>query len=277
MKITEYPAVTKLTTDNVFLVDGPEGTKKIAGTDLPFAIMNICGPEMHRMVFRGKNLGSTLTVDQISAIQNGTFEDLWLGDYWEINSVKWRIADFNYWRGTGDTEFTNNHLVIIPDGNLYTGKMNDTNVTSTGYKGSAMHTTGLTNAISAIDAAFPNRVLTHREYITTTVASGIATAGEWADSKVDLMNEPMVLGAYITTPASTGTAAVKRYTNSAKQLALFAVAPHFINMNAEGTRLSYWLRDVASDTAFVRVTTYGPSTETNASLEHGVRPAFAIG
>lgn len=277
MKITDYPQITTLTANNVFVVDGPEGTKQIKAEDAPFALMNVANVVMHRQIFRGKNLGTSVTTEQKTAIQNGTFTDLWLGDYWVINGVNWRIADFDYWYYGGDTSFTNHHLVIIPDTNLYSAKMNDTSTTSGGYKGSAMYTTNLTNAKSTINSAFGDAVLTHREYITNTVTSGYPSNGEWVNSTVELPNELMIYGSYIYTPAGDGTIVVKRHTISNSQLALFSVAPQYIHVTPTGQRISYWLRDVVSDSRFSRVTEYGGINETAASLEYGVRPVFPIG
>lgn len=277
MKITEYPSVTTLADSDLFLLDGTGGTRTIAGSNIPYALLDLIGPEAHRMFFRGKNLGTSLTTPQKTAIQNGTFADLWLGDYWEIGGVKWRIADFDYWYNCGDTAFTSHHLVIVPDTNLYTAKINDTSITTGGYVGSQMYTTNLATAKSTITSAFGSSVLSHREYLINTVADGYPSAGAWTDSTVELMNEPMVYGCYVNTPAGNGTIVPKRYTNSQTQLALFRVKPEFINSNEAGTRMSYWLRDVVSASRFARVTDYGPATETAPSLDYGVRPAFAIG
>lgn len=277
MKITEYPSASKINSSDVFLMDGTEGTRIISGADLPYAIMNLCGPQMRRMVYRGKSLGASLTIEQKTAIQNGTFDDLWLGDYWTISGVNWRIADFDYWFNRGDTAFVSHHLAIVPETNLYTAKMNDTSTTAGGYVGSQMYTTHLTNAKSTITTAFGTNVLNHREYLTNQVTSGYPSAGAWTGSTVELLNEPMVYGYYNASPASTGTVTPKRYTNSGNQLALFAVCPKFINSTSDNQRLSYWLRDVVSAERFARVTDYGPVTDTAASLEYGVRPVFALG
>lgn len=277
MKISEYPAIASLTEDNIMLVDGNGGTKKISVSDFILAALDLTGVENHRRIIRGKNLGSTLTAEQKTAIQNGTFSGLWLGDYWEINGVKWRIADFDYWYNKGDTAFTNHHLVIVPDTNLYTGKINDTSVTTGGYTGSKMYTTYLATAKSTISSIFGSNLLSHREYLINAVTSGYPSAGAWVDSSVELMNEPMVFGSYVNTPGGDGTTIPKRHTNSQTQLALFAAAPAFINATPDGQRISYWLRDIVSASRFVRVTETGASTETAPSLEYGVRPAFAIG
>lgn len=277
MKISEYSPITKFTSDNIFLVDGDAGTKNILVGDAILAMLHLTSVENHRRIFRGKNLGNVLTSTQKTAIQTGTFEDLWLGDYWEINGVNWRIVDFDYWYNQGDTAFTSHHLVIMPDTSLYTAKMNDTSSTTGGYKGSQMYTTNLGSAKTAITSAFSTNVLSHRDYLITAVTTGVPSAGEWGDSTVELPNEIMIYGSSVYTPASNGTTIVKRYTTGRTQLALFNVAPKFINSTEGGQRTNYWLRDVASDQRFVCVTDYGPVTDTAASLEYGVRPVFAIG
>lgn len=278
MKISEYPSISAFTEDNIFLADGDQGTKKILVTDAILAALHLISSENHRRIFRGKNLGSSITGPQLSAIQDGSFKDLWLGDYWEINGVKWRIADFDYWYNCGDTPFSSHHLVVMPDAPLYTAKMNESSTTAGGYVGSQMYTANLATAKSTVTTAFGERVLKHREYLINAVTSGYPSAGAWTDSTVELPNEIMIYGSSVYTPASDGTIIVKRYTASRVQLALFQVCPKFISLSpSNGVRINYWLRDVASDQRFARVTDYGPVTDTAASLEYGVRPVFAIG
>ena len=277
MKIAEYPQVTKLVADDIILIDGTDGTRTIPAANLPYAAMHLCGPQMHRMVFRGKQIGTTMTSEQRTAIQDGTFEDLWLGDYWFINGVNWRIADFNYWYGKGDQALTAPHIVIVPDTSLGTAKMNSTSTTTGGYTGSEMYTTNLEPAKTAATNAFGEDIMTHREYLINGVTNGVPTAGAWTDSKIDLMNEPMVYGAYVNTPASNGTVTAKRYTNSQTQLALFQLCPQFINAAISTQRVGYWLRDVVSAERFACVTDYGPVLDTDASLEYDIRPVFAVG
>ena len=65
----------------------------------------------HNSVFRGKYLGTSVTAEQHAQIAAGTFKDLYIGDYWTINGVNWRIAHFDYWLRTGDTECTKHHIV----------------------------------------------------------------------------------------------------------------------------------------------------------------------
>ena len=277
MKITEYAAVTSLSNDNIFLVDGNLGTKKILVGDALLSILHLTSVDNHRMVMRGKNLGDVVTAQQKSSIQDGSFTDLWLGDYWQIGGINWRIADFDYWYNCGDTPLLSHHLVIIPEAPIGTAVMNDTSTTTGGWTGSKMRMTNMAEAKSTIQTAFGENLLTHREYLINVVTTGYPSAGEWEDSDIELMNEPMVFGSYIYTPAGNGTVIVKRYTNSQRQLALFRAAPKFINQTEAGQRIEYWLRDIASDQKFACVMSYGPVTDALASLEYGIRPVFAIG
>lgn len=272
MKITEYPSVSVMKNLDVTLIDGEDGTRTIKGADLAYAMLALAGTPGRRLLYRGKRLGTSLSIEQKVMIQDGTFDNFFLGDYWEINGVIWRIADFDYWYNFGNPRFTNHHLVIMPDTNLYSATMNDSSVTTGGYVGSKMYTTNLAQAKSAVTAAFKDAVLTHKEYLTNEMTNGYASNGAWYDSSVDLPNEVMIYGSYIYNSDSDGSTDVKRYTNSNTQLAIFRAKPDYM-VTAEG----FWLRDVASSTHFARVDTYGGATKTGAANSYGVRPVFAIG
>ena len=285
MKITDYGKVTSLANENVFVLDGPDGTKGILASDLAQALLNILpvdnlmdvvkgelAPEMHRNIFRGKYLGSSVTAAQKAAIKAGTFDDLYVGDYWTIGGVNWRIVDINYWMRCGDTDFTTPHLVIMPDNKLYTAQMNRTNITNGGYVGSLMYTTNLETAKTTIANAFGDMVRTHHEYLTNAVTNGYASASAWYVSTVELPNEIMMYGNYVHTPAGNGSVIPARHTINKSQLALFKLVPKFIH-----NRDYFWLRDVVSAARFAGVGASGPAAFDNASVSRGVRPVFAIG
>jgi len=103
------------------------------------------------------------------------------------------------------------------------------------------------------------------------VTNGKPSGGEWKDSAVDLMNEPMVYGSYIFTPANDGSTIPTLYTVSKTQLALFSHAPEFIC-----NRANWWLRGVVSSAHFAYVNSGGACHYYSASHSYGVRPAFAI-
>lgn len=227
----------------------------------------------HNSIYRGKNLGTTVTEEQWEAISSGTFTDLYIGDYWVIGGVNWRIAAFDYYLNCGDTSFTKHHAVIVPDTCLYSAQMNTTNVTTGAYKGSAMYTANLTQAKSTINSAFgSSHVLSHRIYLSNATSNGRASAGEWTDSTVDLMCEHMVYGSGIFSPVSDGSNVPNNYRVEKGQLPLFALEPSRIC-----NRDTWWLRDVITAAAFANVDAGGRAYYYGASDSRGVRPAFCIG
>ena len=237
----------------------------------------ISGAGAHNAIYRGKYLGSSVSAEQYAAISAGTFDDLYIGDYWTIGSVNYRIAAFDYWLRTGDTECTTHHVVIVPDTALVNGKMNSTNITTGAYIGSDMYTgansnTALATAKSTIKTAFgESHILSHKEYFQNAVTDGHETGGAWYASDIDLMNENMVYGTNIFQPRANGSAVYNAYTIDKSQLPLFAHDPSKITIRA-----GWWLRGVVSATAFAYVDSYGNASSAGASASLGVRPAFAI-
>ena len=272
MKITEFPNAKKLTSDNVFLIDGTNGTKNIFVGDAIIAMLGMTSTNLHRSIFRGKYLGASVTTEQTAHIQDGTFEDLWLGDYWTINGYDWVIGDFDYWYNTGDTVFLKHHLLIVPRKSLYNAQMNTTNVTTGAYVGSAMYTSNLGNAKTIINNAFGSKVLTHREHLTNAVSNGYPSGSAWYDSTVELMTECMVYGHLSFSPTPTGSIIPSIYTIDKMQIALFQFAPTVLSI-----RETIWLRDIVSASNFADVDSAGYADCFSASYSFGVRPAFCIG
>ena len=274
-KLTDYSAVTRLTSGNIFVVDGTGGTKKITAPNAAAELAGLVSATEHRNTFRGKSLGTNVTQAQKTAISSGSFDDLFIGDYWSINSVNWTIADMDYFYNTGDdAALTKHHLVIVPDRSLTSAPMNESNTTQNGYVGSKMRTeTLIGEAVKGkIEAAFHSMLIKHKEYLVNAVTDGHASGGAWFDAEVELMNEIMVYGCHILTPMSTGTVAAYGYTVAKQQLALFALNPRAVNIRAW-----YWLRDVRSASGFCDVSGYGYANNYYASNSAGVRPYFLIG
>ena len=278
-KIVNYSEITALLETSVFLTDGGSGTKKISGKKLLQALAEVSDDvNLHKNVYGGRSLGTSVTADQWAQITAGTFHGMLVGDYWTINGVKWIIADFDYWLHCGDTECVKHHLVMIPETCLYNAKMNDTNITTGAYVGSLMYTTNLASAKSTIDTAFGSaHILSHRERLANAVTDGVETGGAWVDSKVELMNEIMVYGSNIFHNCINGTRWPDgNYTIDKTQLALFRLDNTKIVAFYNNNRASWWLRDVTSSTAFADVYAYGNAGSSGASNSYGVRPAFGI-
>ncbi len=226
----------------------------------------------HNATYRGKALGSVVTAEQWAAIANGTFTDLYIGDYWTIGGINYRIAAFDYYLRSGDTDTTTHHVTLVPDTNMYTHVMNDTNTTEGAYVGSKMYTEGLAQAKTTINNAFgAAHILKHRRHLQNAVTNGYSIGGAWYDSTVELMTEQNVYGGVIFGNCENGTAWPNLYTNDKSQYPLFAMRPDMIS-----ARNTFWLRDVASASVFCNVAYNGNANANHASLSRGVRPAFSI-
>ena len=201
---------------------------------------------------------------------NPKFTDLYIGDYWVINGVTYRIAAFDYYYNCGDTNFTKHHVVIVPDTSLYKAQMNTSNVTTGGYTGSAMYKSNLAQAKTTIKAAFGSaHVLTKRELLTNAVNGNTPSGWAWFDSDVELMNEVQAYGS-VAWGAHDGNG--YNVASGDGQFPLF-----MFDRTKLHNREDYWLRDVASATLFSYVGLGGCATDSGASASLGVRPAFCIG
>lgn len=253
-----------------------------------YAQVNARNAGSHNSIYRGKNLGTSVTAEQWAFIQAGAFTDMYIGDYWVINGITWRIAAFDYWLGFGDTACSTHHIVIVPDENLLaadgstTHYMNTSNVTTGAYIGSGFRSgtnadnssnTARSQCRAKAQAAFGNaHILTHREYFANAMSNGRQSSGSWYDSDIDLMNEIMVYGCPVFTPTSDGSTIPANYTIGNSQLPLFRLNhKHICN------RAYWWLRDAVSAAYFAVVNSHGYAHSTYASNAHiGVRPAFGI-
>ncbi|MCM1179414.1 MAG: hypothetical protein NC347_04100 [Clostridium sp.] len=277
-KITDLSRATKPTSSDLLLIETSEGTRAMNYENLSAPIIeeaeeNAARNLDNRNTYRGKNLGGSVTAAQKAAIQNGTFDDLFIGDYWTIGGVKWLIADMDYWYNCGDTAFTKHHLVIIPETALYNARMNASNTTEGGYVNSEMYKTGLDSAKATIASAFGSMVLTHREYLVNAVSNGKPSAGAWLDSTVELPNECMMYGHPHFAPACDGSTVPTLYTIDKTQFSLFALRPQLIVNRS----FNQWLRDVVSSASFANVNSDGGAHYDGAAYSRGVRPVFAIG
>lgn len=221
--------------------------------------------------YRGKYLGTSYTTEQQQAVASGTFEGLEIGDYWTIGGVSWRIAGFNYYLHTGTSELTTNHITIVPNTELYTHVMNDTNTTDGGYVGSKMYTEGLEQAKTIINNAFPGRVLNHRQMLCNATVDGKASGWAWYDSEVELMCENMIYGVSVFGDSDSGGGSGYNVGLGKSQLPLFSFRPDLVS-----NRQTFWLRDVASDSNFARVDAEGSAFVGGAGNLRGVRPVFSV-
>lgn len=278
-KFADLEAILSVTGTERMLIHDGNGVKVITvenlhkglQTDID-SVRNVLadGAAAHNCIYRGKNLGTSVTAKQYAAISSGKFTDLYIGDYWVIKGVTYRIAAFDYYYNCGDTNFTKHHVVIVPDTFLYKAQMNTSNVTTGGYTGSAMYKSNLAQAKTTIKAAFGSaHVLTKRELLTNAVNGNTPSGWAWFDSDVELMNEVQAYGS-VALGAHDGNG--YNVASGDGQFPLF-----MFDRTKLHNREDYWLRDVASATTFSLVGSGGYASSAYASYSLGVRPAFCIG
>lgn len=278
-KFADLEAILSVTGTEQMLIHDGNGVKVITVENLHKglqadidSVRNVLadGAAAHNCIYRGKNLGTSVTAEQYAVISSGKFTDLYIGDYWVINGVTYRIAAFDYYYNCGDTNFTKHHVVIVPDTSLYKAQMNTSNVTTGGYTGSAMYKSNLAQAKTTIKAAFGSaHVLTKRELLTNAVNGNTPSGWAWFNSDVELMNEVQAYGS-VAWGVHDGNG--YNVASGDGQFPLF-----MFDRTKLHNREDYWLRDVASATAFSYVYGYGGANNGDASVSFGVRPAFCIG
>lgn len=278
-KFADLEAILSVTGTEQMLIHDGNGVKVITvenlhkglQTDID-SVRNVLadGAAAHNCIYRGKNLGTSVTAEQYAAISSGKFTDLYIGDYWVIKGVTYRIAAFDYYYNCGDTNFTKHHVVIVPDTSLYKAQMNTSNVTTGGYTGSAMYKSNLAQAKTTIKAAFGSaHVLIKRELLTNAVNGNTPSGWAWFDSDVELMNEVQAYGS-VAWGVHDGNG--YNVASGDGQFPLF-----MFDRTKLHNREDYWLRDVASAPYFSNVITGGYASCNGASTSFGVRPAFCIG
>ena len=275
-------------------IAGTEETKAITPSTLSDVFKQLLIPlkypsaASHNALYRGKDLTSYFNSgDMSAAIANGTFDDIYPGDYiiksvtidgTAYNNIKWIVGDLDYHLHRGDTETTTHHVVLYPETNLGIARMNASDTTSEGYQGSEMWTTTIPKYATGIINAFGSgHVLVHRERLTKAIdanayAGGggmgngatVYADGEWVNVTANIFNEAMMFG---HAPfASSG----RDTYDCNKQLASFRYGQNF-------TRAYWcWLRDVASADVFAGACRCGEADYNNASTVYGVRPYFLL-
>lgn len=253
----------------------------------------------HNAIFRGKDLTEVYTKDQIyERINNGTFEDLYIGDYFDIDingeceeKVRCIFAGFDTYLHNGkDNPLEVHHAVIVTKNCLSTlHQMNTTDTAAGGFLGSDIWNTVIPIYNTAFENVFGEHLLSHEEPLTNSVYNGgnsnacygftgYANDWSWVNVKLNLLSEINVYGCNLAS-SSFYDVGINNL-----QLPLFAFDPTAKVCCKGGVadvdvsnRQWYWLRNVASYNSFAQVSRYGSCGFYDASDFLGVRPIFCIG
>jgi len=247
--------------------------------------LNYNNAGVHNCLYRGKNLGNSLTPAHISAIRSGTFNDLYIGDYWNFSNVPYTyldgddqeqsdtytgemlIACFDYYYGVGGQQggFRKHHAVVVPPTMLYRSPMNDTATTSGGYVGSKMRQKYLRRALAIFEACFgAEYILTYQDFLYNAVVNGIPVGSSmYNDCKVELRSESMVYGGQPLIYRDSSNISTIYSTFNSVSRGQFPL--YMFNKNAPYVRMDAWLRDTYSATDFVKTNYDGSRTHLAAN------------
>ena len=275
--VTSWNVPSVITTDNEGAVVTVKYCEDLVNTDFT---TRGAAALTHRNLWRGKYLGSEFTAAQKSAIASGTFDDLFVGDYWSIGDIKYRIADINYYLNTGDNQtLTENHLVIVPDalnGNDTTGKINSADTQVGAYAQCELRTAS-GSVMSKIKLLFQtafgsNSIVNYRNLFVNAVSNGLPTGQAWYNADVELMSELQVFGTKIFSASMASSNTWLSFgTIDTQQFALFRLQPSFI---ANGQ--SYWLRDTVGNRGWAFVQHTGQPAVSIPTSGLKLRPYFLL-
>ena len=216
MKFAEYPADTIFAPTDILLKDGATGTKKVVGSDLPYAIFDGV-PMMHNNIYRGVNLGSSYTAAQRNAVSSGTFTGLWIGDYWTIGGIQWIIVDFDYWGGT------THHLLVMPRTGHYQGPVHPDLVAATGIRKTALMSNAVTPGTNSFQSLFNNLGFSHTiiSRLGWNTELGLPTSAVDIQTVADVLSQGMVIGSNPINSEPTRPHGMFLKTNDSRQLSYF--------------------------------------------------------
>lgn len=290
--------------------DGEEGTKRIEFAELLAAALgttDLTEAGFHNSIYRGANLkerwgisDDTAIADEVARrIADGSFEDLYVGDYWPATitteygteTVEIVLAGFDVYMGSiceyrrEEDEYDpieRHHAVCVTKKQFAKShRMHQTTpIPSEGYRETEMHTTTLPKYATALNTALNGHMIeicdTYAYDRDDSLAnanapdlSGAMTSWDYDSSYpsyLNLLTERELYGApaYSSGPCEVGF--------ETSQLPLFRLNPAL-----KITGSWYWLKDTASALCFCCCSNYGSANCNGAYFTGGVRPRFLIG
>ena len=284
VRIQDFGENSKPDANNDFVMTFNDNSESKTRLRDAFYSMVPDGAPTHNNVFRGQNLGA-LNATHIANIQNGSFHDMFVGDYFSVNGSNYVIAGINYKRHHGDNMDLGNHLVLMPSDWSKTptqtfnpnGKdthyMQDTDTTAGGFAGTKLYKTYLPQIQQKLEADFGAHLMNFRTIVSTHVDnSGAPDQAEWRDAKVAIPNEVMIFGSILNGNNKNGSWYNVGDDNS--QLPIMRMNDTERNFN----RGAIWLRDIHSASEFAGAGYGGDAYWYSASNpRNGVRAFFLIG
>jgi len=228
--------------------------------------------QTHNATYRGQDLGpfnETFADD----IDNGTFNNMWVGDYFIVNNHTYKIAGFNYKCGHEENTGLANHLIMITDV-LGTHDMNSTDTTEGGFAGSSMFKDEIPVVEKQLATDFGEHLLKFKSYLSTSIdSSGAPNGGQWYELTANLCNSAMWWGS--PSQYSNNQNGTKyNIGDETEQLPIMKL--HTDEQKSDDNDYYAWLRDIYNSNEFVIANSDGSAQLGDASFIGGVRAFFLI-
>ena len=252
------------------IINGTERDTLIIGNSI-FKYAGEWTPTLaHNAIYRGQNLGpfnETFAGD----IKNGTFNNMWVGDYFVVNNHTYKIAGFNYKYGHEGNTTLANHLIMITDV-LSNQAMNSTDTTAGGFAGTNLFKNYFPQIESQLQTDFGNHLLTFNSYLSTSIdGNGAPNNGQWYSLKACMCNSAMWWGS--PSQYSNNANGVKfNLGDETEQLPIMKL--HTDEQKSGGKWV--WLRDIYNSSNFALASDGGSAGWNHASASDGVRAFFLI-
>lgn len=263
--------------------------------------------QQHNHIFRGVDLLSDGHFSDVTAIltaiRNGDFSDIYVGDYFTVlqesapdagtqSSVTYVVAGLNLLDSVNGTARAPN-ACLVTGTPLFGGLVKSMNSNATsegGYKGSNMYTEILPQAYQVMAGSegtpFYGYIKTHNERLSSAIDatlkssayagwSGASSSLEATDVSLNLLSDVEVFGAPICSSSCYDNATVVK-------LPLFNMYERGmtmgINLGDTGWfSTSFWLRNVSNSTSFGIARDLQTPTSSIASDTHSVIVRFFVG
>ena len=211
----------------------------------------------HNGGIRGNNLGSSYTAEQQAAIAAGTFDDIYVGDYWEMSGIKYYIADIDYYLGYGyPTPTYDHHVIVFPEDVL---SAQGYSFNSNYYGGSSIYTSYLPAIASDLTTIFGNFLINQ----TLVLYNGSGSAF-WGSGKC-IIPSIIQLQGYPQEVQHT------KMQYKVPQFAYFRYSSVLIAATSD-----YWLRDSNGDGKTMMCSTAGSQGLAPNNSSYYLRPYFII-
>lgn len=219
----------------------------------------------HNNIYREKNLGYSFTSTQRQGIKDGTFKDLYIGDYFIFGDSRLYVAHFDYFLTTNFSATPAHHVVLVPSCILSFSEFSNEGER---YGKSILRKTIESLTIRGTMGDLPNvRDVNVDIWYDFSQKGNLSAAYNAVNCNTGALTSQMVIGQNLICRYEE----INYYLPSFQQMALFRHNPSLIRSNAD-----WWLADSVSIGEAITVDKYGTFYKKITSQRTGVRPFFVI-